>query len=156
MEDADGALESWRMEDLLARSQVSRRGAVSRVLSCSGASSECSEACSSRQDKALDVIALEERRSLMSLIGIFVASPWLALLPTLTFAALGHRRHRAAAWVAAAAWLLYAAYETAMARRILCSGDCNIRVDLLLVYPILLMLSVAAAISAIRPRHAAV
>jgi hypothetical protein len=39
----------------------------------------------------------------MSLLGIFIARPWLALLPALTFAALGFRSRRAFAWVAAAA-----------------------------------------------------
>ena len=30
--------------------------------------------------------------------------------------------------------------------RVLCSGECNIRVDLLLIYPILLVYSIASAI----------
>ncbi len=30
--------------------------------------------------------------------------------------------------------------------RVLCSGECNIRVDLLLIYPILLVYSIAAII----------
>jgi hypothetical protein len=92
----------------------------------------------------------------MRFLGIFIAFPWLALLPALTFAAIGFRSHRTVAWVAAAAWLLYAAYEAAMARRILCSGECNIRVDLLLLYPVLVALSLAAAFSALRARRAAV
>ena len=54
--------------------------------------------------------------------------------------------------VAAIAWLVYAVYETAMARRILCSGECNIRVDLLLIYPLLLALSLAAVVAAYRAR----
>jgi hypothetical protein len=91
----------------------------------------------------------------VSLLGIFIARPWLALLPALTFSAIGFRSHRAVAWVAATAWLLYAAYEAAMARRILCSGECNIRVDLLLLYPVLVVLSLAAIYSALRVRRAA-
>jgi hypothetical protein len=80
----------------------------------------------------------------MRLLGIFVASPWLALLPAVAFAVVARRSRRVLAWVAATAWLLYAAYETAMARRILCSGECNIRVDLLLLYPLLAVISFAA------------
>jgi hypothetical protein len=95
-------------------------------------------------------------RGQVSYLGIFIAFPWLALLPAFMFAVLGYRSRRAIAWVVAVAWLLYAAYETAMARRILCSGECNIRVDLLLLYPILLGLSLAAVISALRARRAAV
>lgn len=80
----------------------------------------------------------------MDAAGVFVAHPWLALLPSAGFAVLATRRRRAAHWLAAGAWLLYAAYEGAMARRLLCSGECNIRVDLLMLYPALLVISVVA------------
>ena len=52
--------------------------------------------------------------------------------------------------VAAVAWLAYAAYETAMRLRWLCTGECNIRVDLLLIYPVLLMISAVAALGFMR------
>jgi len=90
----------------------------------------------------------------MNFLGIFVEYPWLALLPALAFGAIGFRRQRAVAWVAAVAWLAYALYEEAMARRILCSGECNIRVDLLMLYPALVMLSLIAIFSALRARRA--
>jgi hypothetical protein len=53
-------------------------------------------------------------------------------------------------WVlgAAAAWLLYGLYEYGMRLRWLCSGECNIRVDLLLLYPALLVVSGVALLSA--------
>ena len=35
-------------------------------------------------------------------------------------------------------WLAYAGYELLVYFRVLCSGDCNIRVDLLLIYPVLI------------------
>jgi hypothetical protein len=44
------------------------------------------------------------------------------------------------------AWGAYAVYELLMNARILCSGECNIRVDLLLIYPLLLALSVPALV----------
>jgi hypothetical protein len=88
-------------------------------------------------------------------VGIFIASPWLALLPALAFAVVGFRRRRMLAWVAAAAWLLYAAYETAMKWRMLCTGECNIRVDLLVLYPLLGALSLAAGFIAWRTRRGA-
>jgi len=83
-------------------------------------------------------------------IDVFIGHPWLALLPAAFFAALfvASRRHLAAA--AAALWLIYAVYEYGMHRRWLCSGECNIRVDLLLLYPILLLTSAAAATVAVR------
>jgi len=86
----------------------------------------------------------------MRLLGIFIAYPWLALLPALVFGAAGYWSQRKVVLAAAAAWLLYAAYETAMARRILCSGECNIRIDLLLIYPALLAFSFFAAVVAFR------
>ena len=92
----------------------------------------------------------------MRLLGIFVAFPWLALVPALAFAAIGSRCRRVLPWVVATAWLLYSVYEAAMARRILCSGDCNIRVDLLLLYPVLIALSLAAAVGAVRSNRPAV
>jgi hypothetical protein len=53
---------------------------------------------------------------------------------------------------AGALWLLYALYELGMKRRWLCSGECNIRVDLLLIYPALLLGLVAAGIGLLRGR----
>lgn len=92
----------------------------------------------------------------MRILGIFITFPWLALVPALAFAAIGYRSRRVFPWAVATAWLLYAVYETAMARRILCSGECNIRVDLLVLYPVLTILSVAAAVVAARRTGAAV
>ena len=88
------------------------------------------------------------------MLGALVAYPALALLPAAIFGLLAYRTRRRAVWTAAAVWLLYAAYETGMARRILCSGECNIRVDLLLLYPILAVLSLAALVAAVRHRRA--
>jgi hypothetical protein len=102
---------------------------------------------------SLSAAKTDLRPGTQSLLSILIASPWLALLPALAFAAIGYRGHRTVAWVAAVVWLLYAAYETAMKWRILCSGECNIRVDLLLLYPFLLVLSLIAVIIAIRGRR---
>ena len=49
----------------------------------------------------------------------------------------GLRRPRVAVFVAAILWLLYAYYETLIANGTLCDSDCNIRVDLVLFFPIL-------------------
>jgi len=62
--------------------------------------------------------------------------------------------------VLASIWLSYAVYEYLMYVRVLCSGECNIRVDLLLIYPALLgstlWVGLAAVIRAIkRSRNAA-
>lgn len=46
------------------------------------------------------------------------------------------------------AWVAYALYETWVQRT--CTGECNIRVDLLLIYPLLLVLSLLSLFFAIR------
>ncbi len=38
-------------------------------------------------------------------------------------------------------WVMYSIYEYLMYTRVLCTGECNIRIDLLLIYPMLLALS---------------
>jgi len=65
---------------------------------------------------------------------------------------------RGGLWLAVI-WVVYAVYEYLMYARVLCSGECNIRVDLLLIYPALLLgtlwTSVAALIRVIRRRRKA-
>lgn len=86
------------------------------------------------------------------MLAIFVEWPALALVPAAIFGALWRGTgHRLAGWTALA-WLLYAAYEYGMRRRWLCSGECNIRVDLLLIYPLLLAVSIAALVRVLRGR----
>jgi hypothetical protein len=46
--------------------------------------------------------------------------------------------------ITALLWLAYLPYEYAMKLRLLCTGECNIRVDLLLIYPALLLASLAS------------
>ena len=43
-------------------------------------------------------------------------------------------------------WIIYSVYEYLMYIRVLCSGECNIRVDLLLIYPLLIGLSVVSLV----------
>lgn len=43
---------------------------------------------------------------------------------------------RTGLFVAALAWLLYAVYEFLMTNGVLCDGTCNIRVDLIAVWPL--------------------
>jgi hypothetical protein len=82
----------------------------------------------------------------------FIAWPWLALLPAAVFVALFRVSGRRPTMIAALAWIGYAAYEYGMQRRWLCSGECNIRVDLLLLYPLLLALSLVAVVAHLRGR----
>lgn len=83
-------------------------------------------------------------------MGIFIAHPWLALVPAILFLALYRGSRRKLAAVLATMWFLYALYEYGMHRRWLCSGECDIRVDLLLLYPVLLLASLAGVVVAMR------
>ena len=90
---------------------------------------------------------------LLSMMGIFVQYPWLAAVIGVLLAGLGRSRGRRTVIVVGVIWLLYAAYETAMRLRWLCSGECNIRVDLLLIYPLLLAITVVGIVSLVRARR---
>lgn len=81
------------------------------------------------------------------LLGMFIVWPWLALIPAIAFGVMFFRRRRGVILLVALGWLAYFPYELAMKLRVLCTGECNIRVDLLLFYPLLLGLSVAALIA---------
>lgn len=81
---------------------------------------------------------------------IFISQPLLALLPAGAYTALYRASSRRLVGAAAVLWFLYTPYEYGMHRRWLCSGECNIRVDLLLLYPVLWLVSLAAAIVGVR------
>jgi hypothetical protein len=87
------------------------------------------------------------------LLGAFIAQPLLALVPAAALASMFARCRRRIVLVAAIAWLAYSPYELGMKWRVLCSGECNIRVDLLLLYPILAFLSLAGVFAYVRIFH---
>ena len=87
------------------------------------------------------------------ILGLFIAWPTLALVPAAVFGFLYLRSRSRLALVASLAWLAYMPYELGMKLRILCSGECNIRVDLLLLYPLLALLSVAGLVAVARARR---
>ena len=68
-----------------------------------------------------------------------------------------HTSGRRGFLVVAMLWVAYAIYEYFMYIRVLCSDECNIRVDLLLIYPVLvgrtLWVSIGAAINAIKRKR---
>jgi formate hydrogenlyase subunit 3/multisubunit Na+/H+ antiporter MnhD subunit len=92
---------------------------------------------------------------LFRVMAIFIQYPLLAAVPGVILLVLGLRSHRRTAVVGGVLWLLYGLYETGMKQRWLCSGECNIRVDLLLIYPVLLLSLVAAGVSLLRARKPA-
>lgn len=83
---------------------------------------------------------------------IFIKFPFLAAAVGLLLLGVGWCMRRRITVGAGVMWLLYALYELGMKRRWLCSGECNIRIDLLVIYPILLLGLAAAAVGLLRDR----
>lgn len=79
---------------------------------------------------------------LTSLGKAFVTQPYIALIPALFFAFLYFQFRNKVILSTSALWIVYAAYEALHYVRILCSGECNIRIDLVLIYPVLILLSI--------------
>lgn len=92
---------------------------------------------------------------LFTAMAVFVDYPLLAAVIGGLLVGVGGWRRRKTIIAAGIFWLFYAAYETGMQQRWLCSGECNIRIDLLLIYPALLVATVLAIVSLIRARPAA-
>jgi hypothetical protein len=87
---------------------------------------------------------------LLSAMAIFIEYPLLAAGIGIVLFGLGRRTGHRTAGRVGVLWLLYAVYETGMQRRWLCSGECNIRIDLLVIYPMLFLGVVVAGLSFLR------
>jgi len=83
-------------------------------------------------------------------MGILIQYPWLAIGIVAIFGVIWYRKHNLATLIATALWALYAVWEYLMFARILCTGDCNIRVDLILLYPLLALVSIGDHRSPVR------
>jgi hypothetical protein len=77
-----------------------------------------------------------------------IDAPWAAGVVGLALVGLYTLSRRRLVLVGALAWLLYLPYEYAMKLRLLCTGECNIRLDLVLLYPALAGLTAAALTAA--------
>jgi hypothetical protein len=83
-------------------------------------------------------------------MGALIAYPWAAWMIALVFVYLWTHRRRRLLLITGVAWAAYGGYESLMRARVLCSGECNIRVDLLALYPVLAVLSIAAIVQSRR------
>lgn len=79
-------------------------------------------------------------------MAVLIEHPLLALVPALLFTVLYAISKSRQVLAAGLVWLAYLAYEFGMKFRILCSGDCNIRIDLLVLYPLLMLISLAGLV----------
>ena len=92
----------------------------------------------------------------MRVMAMLIEYPVVAGVVGAILLGLGRHAGRRVAVVVGGTWLAYALYESGMKRRWLCSGECNIRIDLLVIYPVLLVGLLAAGISLLRrPRDPA-
>ena len=80
----------------------------------------------------------------------FIKWPLGALVPAVLLGAAYFTNRKRFILVTALLWLGYAVYESLMKARILCSGECNIRVDLLLISPLLWILTIVAVVNFFR------
>jgi hypothetical protein len=83
-------------------------------------------------------------------MALLIEYPILAAAIGLVLLALGRRARRRVVVSVGVVWLLYAVYEFGNQQRLWCSGECNIRIDLLVIYPVLLLGLVAAAVNLTR------
>lgn len=90
---------------------------------------------------------------LLRAMAIFVEYPFLAAVIGVLLFGLGRWTRRRMLVGVGAVWLLYSAYETGIRYRWLCSGECDIRIDLLIIYPVLLIGLAAAGLSLLLGRR---
>lgn len=90
----------------------------------------------------------------MEALSLLIIFPLGALLIGGAFAVSAYSRRKVIPGIAAALWVAYGVYEYLMYVRVLCTGECNIRIDLLVIYPVLLIATIAGIISAIRKGNA--
>ena len=81
---------------------------------------------------------------------IFIEHPLLAAAIGVLLLGLGGLMHRRLTMGAGIMWLVYSLYEFAIKKRWLCRGDCDIRADLLFIYPVLLLGTGAALVSLLK------
>jgi len=86
----------------------------------------------------------------MELLGIFIEYPYLAFVPAVIFGVTYFRKRKTVIGITGILWLLYGLWEISIMMRITCSGDCDIRVDLLLIYPVLLVLTIISIVKTFR------
>jgi hypothetical protein len=87
---------------------------------------------------------------LLGAMAIFIEYPLFAAIIGIVLLGFGRQRRRRVVVSVGVVWLLYAVYEFGMKQRWLCSGECDIRIDLLVIYPLLLLGLLAAAVSLFR------
>lgn len=81
---------------------------------------------------------------------VFIPHPLAAIIPGALFAIAAGVVRKKVLFLGAAAWTAYSVYEYLMKIRVLCSGECDIRIDLLAIYPALVLITLAASFAVLR------
>ena len=88
---------------------------------------------------------------ILRLLGIIahelVNNPLVGFIPAVLFLFFYLIKKSRLILITSLAWALYSIYEYLVQSGIACSGECNIRFDLLLFHPALLLLSILALLS---------
>jgi len=83
---------------------------------------------------------------IFTLLAMFMIFPFAATLIGAIYLWMFYKLRTKSSMLAGMLWILYSIYEYLMYIRVLCTGECNIRIDLLGIYPLLLVVSLAATI----------
>ncbi len=82
----------------------------------------------------------------LHIMAVFIEFPYGGLIVAVVFLLIWRLADVKSAAVTGVVWLGYTFYEALFYLRILCQGDCNIRLDLLLIYPALIALMAATLV----------
>ena len=88
----------------------------------------------------------------MSALSVFSDHPLLALLPAACFFVMARMSRRAVVWGAVWMWVAFATYGLLVENDVLGAIGGESRGDLVLIYPVLIVVSIVAALSALRGR----
>jgi hypothetical protein len=81
---------------------------------------------------------------------IMIEYPFLSLIPSFVLGVIYFNKRKKLIGITAILWFWYFIYETLNHLRITCSGECNIRIDLLLIAPMLFLLTVISLVTLFR------
>lgn len=84
---------------------------------------------------------------------LFIVQPWLIAIPAVAFLALWGWSLSRFSIAAAILWGAYGVWEWSIQAGLACDGECDVRVDLLAIAPVLLLVSAAAIVRAIQKRR---
>ena len=90
---------------------------------------------------------------LLAPLSIFIIFPAGALLIAAIYVRMYIKVKSKLSLLSALLWIGYSGYEYLMYSRVLCSGECNIRIDLLIIYPVLIVLSLLASVLYFRTKR---